>query len=116
MFRGYFLRQDTGVVFEEMKPQIVFPKIGIVASDERGDPSYRSGLPNNEIRLSGKSSGLKARVQVQAGSFEVEVGAFPRIVLLEDVGCIRIRSESFGNPQLEGQYGGRSTFVVRNTR
>src|SRR4051794_36858421 len=119
MFNRYGFGQDGGIVFNEVKAEIVLPSVDVaifcVAEDPIGgagrgpggppnemrDADYRRRLPDGEIGLLGESGRFEVSIPIHAWGLEGEVGALPRIVLLEDIGGIRIGSEGLRHPDLE---------------
>ena len=79
-------------MFDQVKPQIVFPHVYALTVDQRGRARYRRGLPYNEIRLFREPGLAKVCAPIHAGCLCTKVRAFPGVVLFEDVGSIRVGS------------------------
>ena len=103
IFGGHGLGQDAGIVFDQVKPEIVLPQLEVFTADQGGRSGHSRGLPNDEFRLAGNSGCRKISVPIHAGGFDVEVGAFPRVVLLEDVGGIGVWGVGLRDPNFKRQ-------------
>ena len=65
--------------------------------------------------LAGDSGCRKICVPIDAGGFDIEVGAFPRVVLLEDVGGIGVWGVRLGNPNFKREDSRSLGFRICNS-
>jgi hypothetical protein len=85
---SHSLGQNAGIMFDQVKPEIVLPQVDVLIADQAGSSGHSRGLPKDEFRLPGKPGRCKVSAPVHTGRLDAEVGAFPRVVLLEDVSGI----------------------------
>ena len=103
MFAGDGLGQDCGIMFDQMKSEIVLPHVDAFRFHQSGYASHCRRLPDREIMLSGKSGGFEIGFPVHARRLDAEIAALPGVVLLEYIGGIGIWSESLCDSALERQ-------------
>src|ERR1043165_1938079 len=92
MFARHSFWQNAGVVFDQMKSQIVLPDVEILTGHERGRPGKSRRLPDGECGLGCDSGRCEVGIPIDAGSPDFKVSTLPRIVLGEDIVGRGVRS------------------------
>ena len=101
MFRSQRLGKNTGIVFDQVEPEIVLPRIGAYTRHQGGDAGDCRRLPNDEVRLPTKSSRFEISLPIHARRLASKVTAFSGVVLFKDVRGIGVRCEGLCDSDLE---------------
>src|ERR1700722_15976350 len=88
-------------MLDQVKTEIVLPYLGAFTRDQSRDTLRRRWLPDDEVCLVGQFGSVEIRLPVDARSLAAKVGAFPRIVLFEDIGSVGVGREGLCNSDFE---------------